>query len=242
MKPSLKTIIVLSLCFVVLVNAAKAQDPKDEAPIKVNTFLVNIPVIVSDRDGRYISGLTKENFTILQDGEKQPVEFFADEKAPMNVAILIDTSGSTKPFLLDIQTAALDFIKVFRPEDRALVAGFNFETNILSEFTSDQDRLRRAIRRTGISAVEGSDMQDAIYQLVTEDFAAIKGRKAIVVLTDGMVVGRISDEKLLSLLEESDVLVYPILFRMEKKLPGVISRKPSRCQTEKQLPEKRRSR
>lgn len=184
----------------------------DEQPIKVNTYLVNIPVIASDRAGRYIAGLTKDNFTITQDGEKQPIEFFADEQAPMNVAILIDNSGSTRNFIGDIQDAAKEFVKVFRPEDQGLVANFDSAIKGYNQFTSDQKKLRKAINDTGGWSRGSSDMQDAIYQLVTKVFPTVKGRKAIIVLTDGMVGGYITNQKLLATLEESDVLVYPILF------------------------------
>lgn len=191
----------------------------DDQPIRVDTLLVSIPVIASDRDGRNVAGLKKENFTILQDGEKQPIEFFADEEAPMNVAIIIDLSGSTAPVLNDIKRAARDFIKVLRPEDKATIVGFAQIPFTLCDLTSDHKKLEKGLDRVIISGQRGSNMEDAVYQSVTQDLAAVKGRKAIIVLTDGLVVGRnISDEKLLYTVSEADVLVYPILFKLEKKI------------------------
>ncbi len=193
----------------------KAQD-KDDIPIKVNTLLVNVPVIVSDRGGRYISGLKKENFFIIQDEVEQKVEFFADEEAPMNVLILIDNSPSTTTVLGNIINAARNFVKIFRPEDKAMIATFNADTKILCEFTSDQKNLSKAINKVDIDHRGGSNMQDAIYSIVTKEFASVKGRKAIIVLTDGAVGGRlISNEKLLNTLAEADTLVYPVIFELE---------------------------
>ncbi len=73
----LNTAVVFALALLVI--AASGQTPDKDEPIKINTVLLNIPVIVSDAKGRYVSGLKKENFSIMQDGEKQDIEFFADE-------------------------------------------------------------------------------------------------------------------------------------------------------------------
>ena len=217
----LHLIIVLFLAFTSLsfgqtpsASPTPPQIPEnDNEPIKVNTLLVNIPVIASDRNGRYISGLTKDDFLILEDGEKQPIAFFADEKAPMNVAILIDASLSTSSYLGNIQDAARDFVKILRPEDQGLIADFGYATDILSKFTSDQEQLLKAIDKVRISVDYGSNMQNAVYRLVKKEFTSVKGRKAIIVLTDGEVEGGISNKKLLSIVSESDIIIYPILFK-----------------------------
>ncbi len=201
-------------------SAVEAQDLKDDEIIKVDTLLVNIPVIASDRDGRYVSGLKKENFFIIEDGVKRNVDFFADAEAPMNVAILIDTSFSTLNVLDEIADAARDFVKTLRPEDKGIIVSFDYQTTLLTDFTSDQKMLNKAINRVRIADKGGSNMQDAMYQIVTEKFAQVKGRKAIIVLTDGSVGGKIvSNQKLLNTLAEADVLVYPILFKTGASFP-----------------------
>lgn len=215
---------LITILFLTFVSLSFGQTPpaspsptqsaeNDDQLIKVKTLLINIPVIASDKDGRYISGLTKDDFLIIEDSEKQPIAFFADDQSPMNVAILIDASGSTRSFIRDIQEAARDFVKVLRDKDQGLIAGFTEETYIFSEFTSDHKQLQNAIDKISILPHGGSDMQDAIYQLVTKRFTSVKGRKAIIVLTDGLVGGHISNKQLLSVLAESDVLVYPVLFK-----------------------------
>src|SRR5471030_3002010 len=110
MKDLKINIAVLLILFFIFAVAARSQANNDDQPIKVSTLLVNIPVIASDRDGRYVSGLKKENFSIIQDGVTQNIDFFADDSAPMNVAILIDTSFSTARVLSDIKSAARDFL------------------------------------------------------------------------------------------------------------------------------------
>ncbi len=205
--------ILLTLFFLAVAGHSRAQE-RDDLPIKVRTYLVHIPVIASDRDGRYVSGLKKEDFSIFEDGTKQEISFFADEKEPMNVVILIDTSFSTRAVLDDIKKAARDFVRVFRLEDKGMIASFDFEMKVLQEFTSDQKQLSKAINKTSIGARPGSNMQDSVYALVKKQLTEVKGRKAIIVLTDGEVGGSVvSDETLINTLAESDVLVYTIIFQ-----------------------------
>jgi Ca-activated chloride channel family protein len=205
-----KTIALLLL--VVLIDFAEAQDLSD-TPIKVNTLLLNIPVTVSDKNGRYVAGLKKEDFSIYQNGEKQQIEYFLDNEAPMTIAVLLDTSPSTRNVLGDIQKAARDFIRIFRPEDKGIIVSFDFETLFLSELTSDKTKLNKAINQAEITGRGGSNMPDAVYKVIRDYFASIKGRKAIIVLTDGMVWGRLSFEQILDILQKSNTFFYPIIFK-----------------------------
>ena len=209
---------LLTICaaFLPVVVTAQDNNADDDEPIKVETLLVTVPVIAGDAKGNYVGGLKKENFTVTEGGTKRAVDFFADEEAPMNVAVIIDNSYSTYNILGEITDAAREFIKTLRPTDKGMIVSFDSGMNILADFTSDQQKLNKAIGRIGISKRGGSNMQDAVYQVVTRNLAAAKGRKAIIILTDGAVNGRvISNKTLLDTLIEADVLVYPILFNTE---------------------------
>lgn len=209
-----KQLLLLLLCSVLLINVVKAQDTDDNAPIKVDTLLLTMPVTVSDGNGRNVAGLKKENFSIFQDGEEQDIEYFFNEETPMSVALLIDTSASTKQALDKIQKAARDFVKVLRPEDKGLIVGFDHRTVFLSDLTSDQRKLTKAIEQTHITDQAGSDMNDAVFQIVNKYFASFKGRKAIIALTDGMVIKRaVSSQQAMDSLRKSDTLFYPIIFK-----------------------------
>jgi len=209
-----KQLLLLFLSLVLLINAVKAQDTNDDAPIKIDTLLLTMPLAVKDKNGRNVPGLKKENFSIFQDGEKQDIEYFFNEESPMNVAILIDTSGSTKEVLDKIQKAARDFIKVLRPEDKAIIVSFDYRTLFLSELISDKKKLSKAINQVQIADRAGSDMNKAVSQLVNNHFDSFKGRKAVIALTDGMVIrGDISTQQTLEILQKADVLFYPIVFK-----------------------------
>ncbi|MGI9035898.1 MAG: VWA domain-containing protein [Pyrinomonadaceae bacterium] len=214
MKLRLKIPILLLLLLFAAANIATAQNEPDDAPIKVDTLLYTIPLTVSDKNGHAVSGLKKEDFTVYQDNVLQQIEFFFNEESPMNVAVLIDTSGSTKPVLDKIQKAARDFLKVLRPEDKGVIVSFDYRTKFLSDLTSDRKQLSEAVSRASIAARDGSDMNDAVFKVINNYFAAIKGRKAIIVLTDGITSGReIPNYQVLNLLRKSDTLLYPIVFK-----------------------------
>jgi VWFA-related protein len=189
-----------------------AQEPTET--IRVNTRLVSIPVVVSDRNGRYLPNLKAADFTVLQDGKPQQIEFFAATDEPLTIAVLIDTSHSTRAVLPDIKDSALALLKLLRPRDQAMVVTFDFETHVLSPLTSDRRRLENAIMSAEIPDIPGTTLRDATYQTIERSFAGIKGRKALIVLTDGKDArSRISSDDLLYALEESDTLVYTIMFK-----------------------------
>lgn len=211
-----KQLLLLLLSLVVLTNVAQAQvaGEDDDAPIKVDTLLLTMPVTVSDRSGRKISGLKKENFSIVQNGIDQNIEYFFNEESPMNVAVLIDTSLSTKNVLDKIQKAARDFVKVLRPEDKAIIVSFDYRTVFLSDLTADKKKLDKAINNARIADRADSDMNEAVALVVKNYFDDFKGRKAVIALTDGMVIKRnVSTQQTLDILRKADTLIYPIIFK-----------------------------
>lgn len=210
-----KRIWLLFLFTSLLTNVVSAQDEKeDDTPIKVDTLLLTTPLVVKDGKGRYITGLRKENFSVFENRQKQEIAFFFGEESPINVAILIDTSVSTKEVLGNIQKAARDFIKVLRPADKGIIVSFDARTTFLSELTSDKKRLLEAISKTRIAENAGSDMNAAAFQIVKNYFASLKGRKAIIALTDGMILKRdVSTQETLDKLLDTDTVFYPVVFR-----------------------------
>lgn len=227
----IKSVFFILSAFIIFSSFTFSQDETviiDDTPIEVETLLFTIPVTVTDKTGRSITGLKKENFSIHQDGEEQDIELFLNSEAPMNVAILLDTSYSTKNVLDNIQDAAKDFIKILRPEDKAMIVGFDHRTVFLSQLTSDRKSLSNAVNRTGVSKANGSDMHSAVIEVINRYFRTLNGRKAIIVLTDGMVVSDrgISAQKVLDSLQEADIFFYPIIFKTDFYSSGTRNKKP----------------
>jgi Mg-chelatase subunit ChlD len=191
-------------------------NPQDLETVKVNTNLVTVPVIANDREGEYVPDLHKEDFTVFEDGVKQELSFFATIDEPFHVVLMIDTSGSTQFKLKQIQHAATEFIGELQPADRLKVISFDDTVRDLCDFSNDRLLLQTAIQ--GTKPGEGTKLYDAM-RLALDALRPIKGRKAIVIFTDG--VDWHSDEadpaENHRMIEESGIIIYPIRYdtRME---------------------------
>lgn len=180
--------------------------------IRVNTTLVTIPVSVMDRAGRYVPNLRKEDFRLWEDSVEQNVAFFSSVDKPFSLVLMIDTSGSTRFRLEDIQDAAITFVNQLRPDDRVMVVSFDDRVRVLTEFTSDRYRLRDAIRQT--QPGNGTKLYDAVDLVMNQRLNSVAGRKAIILFTDGVdttsrhasYAGNVRDA------EELDALIYPVQY------------------------------
>jgi Ca-activated chloride channel family protein len=187
--------------------------PQDEEPIKLHTTLVQVPVVVSERGGRYVSDLTQDDFTILEDGIKQNIDLFGSIEEPFSVALLLDSSGSTEGALDQIKSAASAFLSNLRPHDRVMVVSFNDSVEVLSELTNNTARLAAAVR--SIKSGEFTQVYEAVYTAVWERLHDVPGRKAVIVFTDGIdtASSEISEEDTLdAVIESEDIIVYPIRY------------------------------
>src|SRR5205085_2672001 len=103
---------------------------------------------------------------------------------PFTVALVIDTSGSTRFKMEEMQDAAIAFLDQLRPNDRVVVVSFDDDVRVLSEPTSDRSVLRAAIRRTRTG--DGTRLYDAVDLVIRQHLSRVQGRKAIVLFTDGV--------------------------------------------------------
>ena len=198
-----------------------ATQQKDAGPeevgegdvVKVETTLISIPVSVMDRDGKYIPDLTEKNFRVWEDGVEQKVAYFQSTEKPFTVALMIDTSGSTRFKLEEIQQAAITVVDQLRADDRVLVVSFSDKIRFLTpQPTNDHNTLRNAIRQT--EPGNGTRLYDAVDQVENQYFNRIEGRKAIVLFTDGVdtTSKHASYESTVRDAEELGALIYPVEF------------------------------
>ena len=203
---------------VVIDNGPEEVDAGDV--IKVDTTLVTLPVSVTDRNGRYIPNLRKEDFRLWEDGVEQQVAFFSAVDKPFSVVLMIDTSGSTRFRLEDIQNAAITFVNQLRRDDKVMVVSFDNDVTVLSEFTTDRYRLRDAILRTETG--DSTRLYDAVDLVINDRLSRIDGRKAVVLFTDGVdtTSRHASYESNLRDAEELDALIYPVQYDTYADMAG----------------------
>lgn len=180
--------------------------------VRVNTTLVTLPVSVMDRDGRYIPNLRKEDFHLWEDDVEQTVAVFSSVDKPFSVVLMLDTSGSTRYRLGEIQDAAITFVNQLRRDDRVMVVSFDDQIRVLSEFTSDRSRLRDAILRS--EPGDGTKLYDAVDLVMNQRLNNVDGRKAIVLFTDGVdtTSRHASYDSNIRDAEELDALIYPVQY------------------------------
>jgi Ca-activated chloride channel homolog len=208
---------------------------QQEQPVRLGATLVTVPIIASDRDGRYITDMRREEFTISEDGTKQEIAFFATVNEPSHVILMLDVSASAQEKLGQIKTAATTFVSQLKSVDRVKVISFDDEIHDLSGFTNDRAELADAISKA--QPGKGTKLYDAM-EFALRQMKSVEGRKAIVLFTDG--VDRTSDgaryKDNTNAIEESGILVYPIrydtraeteaMLRQQEGLGGVIQRPP----------------
>jgi Ca-activated chloride channel family protein len=202
----------------------KAQDREPADVVKVYSNLVSVPVIVSDRLGRYIPSLQQQDFKLYDNDAEQNLSYFDAAQAPLNVALLLDTSRSTEGVLDDIKKAAKNFLKELRPQDRAVIISFDYAVQQLSPLTSDRKLLEQAIKKAEVGEYFGTLLNDAVMAATERTLRPVNGRKAIILLSDGKDAGsRVSDKQLLTYAAESDAMIYSIFY--ESSLRGVFGRR-----------------
>lgn len=180
--------------------------------IELTGTLVNVPVVVRDTNNRYIADLKKEHFRLFEDGMEQEIVFFSNTEEPFSVALLLDTSGSTREELPRIQDAAITFVEQLHDYDRVMVISFDDDIDLQCELTSDRREIVRAIRR--VRSGGSTRLYDAVAFTLSQRLNHVSGRKAIVLFTDGVDTAsrNAGFESTIRDLEESNVLVYSIRY------------------------------
>ena len=153
-----------------------------EAVFRTDTRLVEVYATVKDHRGKYLSGLTADQFEIRDEGALQPVVAFEADTSPLSCALLLDTTGSMQAALPVVKNAVAAFAEALRPDDAVAVYSFSTSLNLLQDFTRDRASIRRAVLRTRASGQTA--LFDAIAQL-GHDISSRHGKKVIVVFTDG---------------------------------------------------------
>ncbi len=142
-----------------------------EAGIEV----INLNVSITDPRGQYVTGLTREDFAVFEDGIKQDLSIFAHENLPISMVLMVDTSASMDDKLSAARTAGKRFVRTLRPQDVAQVMQFNDRATVLQDFTADHAALEDAFDRTEASGPTA--LHNALY-VALKDLAKQKSAAA----------------------------------------------------------------
>ena len=205
--------------------------------------LVNLPVVVRDKKGALVQNLTKDDFTLSVDGKPQVIRYFdKDSNLPLTLGLLVDVSQSQRSVLDEERTASSAFLDNMlkapsgQAPDRAFVIQFARETELLQDLTASTPKLQAALKELDTPSRDSSDsndssdssggsvrrhggteLYDALYLSGTELMSKQTGRKAVVILSDGVDNG--SRKSLASSIEaaqRANEIVYSIYFKGEQ--------------------------
>jgi Ca-activated chloride channel homolog len=185
------------------------EDARQDTGYKlhVETSLVLIPVTVTDSVNRFVLGLEKGDFRLLEDGVQQNVAHFSGEDAPLSVGLVFDESGSMDYKLRTSQLAVIQFLKTMNAEDEAFLVEFSDNAKLSVGFTAHTEEIQSALKNSqpgGLTA-----MLDAINMALHEMKKAKNSRKAIVIISDGGDNNsKYTSAQIESLVREADVQIY----------------------------------
>ncbi|HEV2883567.1 MAG TPA: VWA domain-containing protein [Pyrinomonadaceae bacterium] len=203
---------------------AEAEPEVDENDVvRVSTNLITVPAEVMDRNGRFIGNLRRDDFRIFENGVEQELAYFASVEQPFTVALLLDVSGSTQTHLQAIRVAANTFIKRLRPNDRLILVSFDGKINVLTEAVTVSDLRKKKLRLDALN--DGTLLYETVGFVLKQRLALMPGRKAIVLMTDGVDSGskKASLKQNLRDAEESNVIVYTVRYNTLPQLPARLS-------------------
>lgn len=204
--------IVLAVAILGVVRTAADAGPQDPPSFRNGVELTDVTVSVTDRNGRFVTGLTQADFTLYEDGEARTVMQFTAARTPVSLGILLDASGSMSPDRLETARRALERLvsNLLDPDDELFFVEFGYSASLTQEWTTDRRAIRRALMEvqhpTGDTAI-----YDAIALALPIAQSGHHGKKVLLVVSDGRDTrSALSEQDLHQSILESDVLVYAL--------------------------------
>lgn len=194
--------------------------PQEKKPEKINpdqvytlstqSNLVNVDVLVTDKNGNPITGLGKKNFKVFDDGVPQSVTNFSTAEAPMTVTMLIEFSNKWWGYLYLALEDAYKFLNFMEPKDWVAVIDFDMQTHILQDFTHDRYQVRSALDTLRMPGFSETNLYDAL-SFTIDRMKNVGGRKAIVPIVTGFdTFSKLTYGQMLKIAKGSDTPIYPV--------------------------------
>ncbi len=212
-------------------NSQDSQQPTET--LKVNVNVVQLFFNVKDKHGALIPNLTKDDFSIAEDGKPQTIKYFtAETNLPLTIGMMIDSSGSQRNVIdMEKEVGGAFLRQILTDKDEAFVISFDITVDLLQDFTRDAHRLQAALNKAkvnvdytsgGIPGMGGGPvpqqnspgtlLYDAVYLSAHDMLAKEVGRKAMILLTDGQDEGsRLKIQDAIEAAQKADAIVYVLL-------------------------------
>lgn len=178
-------------------------------PYKVEVDLVLVPVTITDPMNRLVTGLERENFVVMDNGERQEIRHFSSEDAPISLGVIFDMSGSMRDKIDKAREAVVEFFKTANPQDEFFMVAFNEKPVVISDFTQSVEKIQGQLvyaEPRGRTA-----LLDAIYVALAKMREGHNQKKALLIISDGGDNhSRYTESEIKSLVKEADVQIYAI--------------------------------
>jgi Ca-activated chloride channel homolog len=192
-------------------------------PMQVDVDLVLVPVTVTDDWNRIVTGLDKENFTVMEGNQPQEVKHFSSEDAPLSLGVIFDMSGSMSDKIEKSRGAVIEFFKTANPLDEFFMITFNDRPELRADFTKSVEEIQGKLVYT---VPQGSTaLLDAIYMGISKMKDARNSKKALLIISDGGDNhSRYTEGEIKSMVKEADVQIYSIgIFSLAPPTPEEVS-------------------
>ena len=191
-------------------NKPEKINPNDIYTITTSTNLVNVDVMVTDKNGNPIASLGRTNFKVYDDGVPQAVTNFGAAEAPMTVCLMVEFANRWWPRLYLALEDSYRFLDFMQPKDWVAVIDFDMKPHILQDFTQDRYEVRGALDTLRIPGFSEICLYDAL-AFTIDRMKDIKGRKAIVVVCTGYdTFSKLTYDQALKIAKASDTAIYPV--------------------------------
>jgi Ca-activated chloride channel homolog len=223
--------VAVAIIALAIVSSAAADQPRRLPTFTSNLDVVNLNVSVTDAKDRYVTGLAAGDFQVFEDGVPQQLCLFTQERLPISLAVLIDSSMSMQSNLPAVRMAALRLLHALKDQDTAEVVQFNHNFRVLQDFTNDQGLLDKAVE--SIHADGATGLYNALYVTLKDPRFRRQGdtltRQAIVVLSDGEDTSSlVSDDQVLQIARKGEVTIFAINLRAQRPV-GIDTDAPDRA-------------
>jgi VWFA-related protein len=191
--------------------ATAAARPQETSDFRSGIELINVAAWVTDRNGRFVSGLGKEDFTVFEDGERQEIAYFSSERVPVSLGLVLDASGSMTSDKMSAARSAIGrFVHdLLGADDELFFLEFANRPDLVQGWTTDRDAITSAVAR--VRPAGGTAMYDAVADAVPMASIGKHPKKAILVISDGTDTNsRVEMGELRQTIRESEVLVYAL--------------------------------